>query len=130
MTSQQQNQGQESRVLYDLLALVLNLLQLQVPPTSLSFSDQSPASGRRRNPRTTISPAGFAWLMLGISVSLVLCGSVTFFIGFMLMPWVLGLFMLLYVAGIVSTVSMLGRSILRYAMAPLLPRKEQENLFD
>ncbi|KAK8529280.1 hypothetical protein V6N13_102214 [Hibiscus sabdariffa] len=123
MARQQQNQGQESRV-YDLLALVLNLLQLQVPPTSLSFSYQSPALA-------TISPAGFAWLMLGVSVSLVLCGSVTFFIGFMLMPWVLGLVMLLYVAGVVSTVSMFGRSVLRYAMAPLLPRKDiPGNLFN
>ncbi|GMI75137.1 hypothetical protein like AT1G27290 [Hibiscus trionum] len=123
MTRQQQNQGQQSRVLYDLLVLVLDLLQ--VHPTALSFPDQSPASERRPYPGTTslrrITPAGFAWLMLGISVSLVLCGWVTFLIGFMLMPWVLGLAM---VVGIVSTVSRLGRSILGYAMAPLLPRKD------
>ncbi|XP_039034255.1 uncharacterized protein LOC120170369 [Hibiscus syriacus] len=121
ITIHQQNQGHQSRVFDDLSALILNLLR--VPPPALSFSVQSPYSERRLYQRT-ISPAGFAWLMLGISVSLMFCGWVTFFIGLMLMPWVLGLAVLLYVAGIVSSVSMLGRSILCYAMAPLLPRKD------
>ncbi|OMO60530.1 hypothetical protein CCACVL1_24074 [Corchorus capsularis] len=128
MSRQQQNhrhQDQQSRVFYELSALVLNLLRS--PPTPMPFSDQSSVPVRRPHPpppstTTTISPAGFAWLMLGISVSLMLCGSVTFFIGFMLMPWVIGLVMVFYVAGIVSTVSMLGRSIFCYAMAP--PRKD------
>ena len=35
--------------------------------------------------------AGFALLLLGISVVLMLCGSMMFFIGLMLMPWVLKL---------------------------------------
>jgi hypothetical protein len=61
---------------------------------------------------------------LGISLALMLCGSVTFFIGFILMPWVLGLVMVFYVVGIISTLSMLGRSILCYATAPSTPRKE------
>ncbi|WRX13507.1 hypothetical protein QQP08_005994 [Theobroma cacao] len=130
MTRQQQNhlhQDQQSRVFYELSALVLSLLRS--PLTPMPFSDHSPAPARRPHPpststSTTISPAGFAWLMLGISVSLMLCGSVTFFIGFMLMPWILCLVMVFYVAGIVSTVSMLGRSILCYAMAPPSPRKD------
>lgn len=72
-----------------------------------------------------ISPAGFASLLLGVSLALMLCGSVTFFIGFMLMPWVLGLIMVFYVVGIISAVSMVGRSILCYVTAPpSLPRKE------
>ncbi|MBA0711490.1 hypothetical protein Golax_010665 [Gossypium laxum] len=126
MRRQQRNQGQQSRFFYELLALVPNLLRLPTMP--LPFSDQPAAPERSPLPRTasmtTIPPAGFAWLMLGISVSLMLCGSVTFFIGFMLMPWVLGLVMVCYVAGIVSTVSMLGRSILCYAMAPPSRRKD------
>ncbi|XP_022734386.1 uncharacterized protein LOC111287957 isoform X2 [Durio zibethinus] len=130
MGRQQQNhrhRDQQSRVFYELSALVLNLLRY--PPTPMPFEDQSRAPARRTHPpvtstKTTITPAGFAWLMLGISVSLILCGSVTFFIGFMLMPWVLGLVMVFYVAGIVSTVSMLGRSILCYAMAPPSPPKD------
>ncbi|KAE8723907.1 hypothetical protein F3Y22_tig00011547pilonHSYRG00025 [Hibiscus syriacus] len=103
MTIQQQNQGQQSRVFHDLSALVLNLLGVPPTATALFFSDQSPGSERRRYPRT-ITPAGFGWLMLGISVSMMFCGSITFFIGLMLMPWVVGLAIVLYVAGIVSTV--------------------------
>ncbi|XP_022776350.1 uncharacterized protein LOC111318009 [Durio zibethinus] len=130
MRRPQQNhrlQDQQSRVFYELSALLLNLLRL--PPKPMPFTEQSPSPTRPHPPTTSmattkISPAGFAWLMLGISVSLMLCGSVTFFIGFMLMPWVLGLVMVFYVAGIVSMVSMLGRSILCYAMASPSPRKE------
>lgn len=50
-------------------------------------------------------------------MALMLCGSVTFFIGFVLMPWVIGLIMVLYVAGIVTTLSDIGRSVLCYIMA-------------
>ncbi|KAJ7957538.1 Transmembrane protein [Quillaja saponaria] len=130
MTRRQQDQ--QSRVFYELSALVLNLLRS--PPTPISFSDQHPvvtpvmppvvSSSRRSQATNQISPAGFASLLLGISLSLMLCGSVTFFIGFILMPWVLGLVMVFYVAGIVSTLSILGRSILCCVTAPATPRKE------
>ncbi|KAK7306390.1 hypothetical protein VNO77_44328 [Canavalia gladiata] len=113
---------EQSRALYELSALVLNLIRS--PPTPLTFSDDVPAVPSRRSAQGQISPAGFASLLLGISVALMLCGSVTFFIGFMLMPWVLGLVMVFYVAGIVSTLSVLGRSILCYATAPPTPRKD------
>nr|KJB50356.1 hypothetical protein B456_008G165800 [Gossypium raimondii] len=134
MRRQEENrrhQDQQSRVFHELSALVLNLIRS--PP--MPFADQSPVPGWRSHPQylstTTISPAGYAWLMLGISVSLMLCGSVTFFIGFLLMPWVIGLFMVFYVAGIVSVISMLGRSILCYAMAPPpSPRKDIPDLVD
>ncbi|XP_022725913.1 uncharacterized protein LOC111282184 isoform X2 [Durio zibethinus] len=128
MRRQQQNhrhQDQLSRVFYELSALGLNLLRS--PPVPMPFADRPLDPETRPHPRSTSrtkTPAGFAWLMLGISVSLMLCGSVTFFIGFMLMPWVLGLLMVFYVAGIVSTVSVLGRSILCYVMAPPSPRKD------
>ncbi|GMI99785.1 hypothetical protein like AT1G27290 [Hibiscus trionum] len=117
------HQDQQSRVFNELSALVMNLLR---SPPPVPFTDQSSVSARRYNSLdvSTISPAGFAWLMLGISVSMMLCGSVTFFIGFMLMPWAIGLFMVFYVAGIVSAVSLLGRSILCYALAPPSPRKD------
>uniref|UniRef100_A0A5B6ZZ32 Transmembrane protein n=1 Tax=Davidia involucrata TaxID=16924 RepID=A0A5B6ZZ32_DAVIN len=96
-------QDQQSKVFYELSALILNILQS--PPTPIPFSDQAPVmptppsavSSSRRPPATAaapqISPAEFASLLLGISLALMLCGSVTFFIGFMLMPWVLGLVM-------------------------------------
>ncbi|XP_015894320.1 uncharacterized protein LOC107428312 [Ziziphus jujuba] len=121
-------QDQQSRVFYELSALVLNILRS--PPSPIPFSDHSPVtppppvSSTRRSPAAQISPAGFASLLLGISLALMLCGSVTFFIGFILMPWVLGLVMVFYVAGMISALSMLGRSILCYATAPSTPRKE------
>ena len=125
-------QDQESRVFYELSSLVLNILRS--PPSPGPFSDHSPAGppevpSSRRSPATQISPAGFASLLLGISLALMLCGSVTFFIGFFLMPWVLGLVMVFYVAGIISSLSMLGRSILCYATAPSTPRKEIPGTF-
>ncbi|XP_062110783.1 uncharacterized protein LOC133822458 [Humulus lupulus] len=119
-------QDQQSRVLYELSTLVLNILRS--PPSPIPFPDQSPEmpSARRSSSSAAsqITPAGFASLLLGISLALMLCGSVTFFIGFILMPWVLGLVMVFYVAGIVSTLSMLGRSIFCYATGPPQPRKD------
>ena len=115
-------EDQQSRVFCELSALVFNLLR-----TPLSLSDGRPAavvpvppsaSTCRRLPE--ISPAGFASLLLGISVALMLCGSLTFLIGFMMMPWVLGLVMVFYVAGVVSTLSVVGRSILCF----FTPRKD------
>ncbi|XP_057508187.1 uncharacterized protein LOC130791089 [Actinidia eriantha] len=128
-------QDQQSRVFCELSALILNILRS--PPAPIDFSDNStamrppppPVSSSRRRAAATppISPAGFASLLLGISLALMLCGSVTFFIGFMLMPWVLGLVMFFYVVGIVSSLSMLGRAILchsNHAVSPASPRKE------
>uniref|UniRef100_A0A5B7A255 Uncharacterized protein n=1 Tax=Davidia involucrata TaxID=16924 RepID=A0A5B7A255_DAVIN len=126
-------QDQQSRVFYELSALILNILRS--PPTPIPFSDDSPVmpapppavSYSRRPPATAapqISPAGFASLLLGISLALMLCGSVTFFIGFMLMPWILGLVMVFYLVGFISTLSMLGRAILCHTTSPASPRKE------
>ncbi|KAG2318857.1 hypothetical protein Bca52824_012070 [Brassica carinata] len=120
MRSQQREQ--DSRAFYDLSALVLSLLRS--PPMPISLPDHFPDSPmtRSRHHRSPsmahISPSGFASLLLGISVALMLCGSVTFFIGFLLLPWVLALIVVLYVAGIVSAISMAGRSILSYVLTP------------
>lgn len=125
-TQHQQQQDQHSRVFYELSALILSILRS--PPSPISYADQPSSvvsSSRRSSASAQITPAGFASLMLGISLALMLCGSVTFFIGFMLMPWVIGLAMVFYVAGIVSTLSVLGKSILCYVMPPpSSPRKE------
>ena len=124
--TRREHQDQQSRVLCELSALVFSLLRKPLPG-HLALPDGGPASvvpvppsasAYRRAPE--ITPAGFASLLLGISVALMLCGSVTFLIGFMLMPWVLGLVMVFYVAGIVSTLSLLGRSLLCF----LTPRKD------
>ncbi|XP_071693874.1 uncharacterized protein [Rutidosis leptorrhynchoides] len=122
MTRQSQHQDQQSKIFYELSALILNLIRY--PPAPIQFSGEvSPASRRqpRRAPLSQITPAGFASMLLGISLALMLCGSITFFIGFLLMPWVLGLVMLFYVAGIVSSISMLGRAI--FGHTPPSPRK-------
>lgn len=121
-----QHQDQQSRMFCELSSLVFNLLQSSTTP--LSFSDRAPivpvppseSPLRRSSAAGQITPAGFAALLFGISMALILCGSVTFFIGFMLMPWVIGLIMVFYVAGILSSLSILGRSILYYAA----PRKD------
>ncbi|XP_047973744.1 uncharacterized protein LOC125216151 isoform X2 [Salvia hispanica] len=110
------HQDHQSKVLYELSALVLNIIRS--PPT---------AAPRRRWDALSfqsMTPAGFASLLLGISLSLMLCGSVTFFLGFMLMPWVLGLVVFLYFVGIVSSISMIGRAILCHNPAPPSPTKE------
>ncbi|KAL1187612.1 hypothetical protein V5N11_031603 [Cardamine amara subsp. amara] len=124
MTIRRQRDQQQSRVFYDLSALVLNLLRS--PPMPISIPDQFPdPPARIRSPSSPsmahISPSGFASLLLGISVALMLCGSVTFFIGFLLMPWVLALIMVFYVAGIVSAISLVGRSVLCYVLTPPSP---------
>ncbi|KAF8090895.1 hypothetical protein N665_0462s0032 [Sinapis alba] len=111
---------ESSRAFYDLSALVLSLLRS--PPMPISLPDQFPDSvhplQHRYSPSTHITPSGFASLLLGISVALMLCGTVTFFIGFLLLPWVLALIMVFYVAGIVSAISMTGRSLLCYVLTP------------
>ncbi|XP_058192804.1 uncharacterized protein LOC131310036 isoform X2 [Rhododendron vialii] len=108
---------QQSRVYLELSALILNILR-SPPPTPAAPS----GSPSRRLPQ--ISPTGFASLLLGISLTLMLCGSITFFIGFMLMPWVLGLVMVLYVAGILSSLSIIGRAVLCHATSPAAQPKE------
>lgn len=125
MMQRQQGDGQSS-VFYELSSLVMNILR--TPPSSILFSDHSPftaaATSSRRPFPTQITPAGFASLLLGISLALMLCGSITFFIGFMMMPWVIGLVMFFYVAAVVSCLSMIGRSIFCYATASPAPRKD------
>ncbi|CAN1295180.1 hypothetical protein LINPERPRIM_LOCUS22744 [Linum perenne] len=124
----EQRQDQHSRAFYELSNMVFNLLRS--PPTQIPFSDQfaampPAAASRRRSPAAAkMTPAGFASLLLGVSLALMLCGSVTFFIGFILMPWVLGLVMVFYVAGIVSMIAMLGRWFLCFAAGPPPHRKD------
>ncbi|KAK6116607.1 hypothetical protein DH2020_049713 [Rehmannia glutinosa] len=122
MRSQQQNQQDYgSKSLYELSALVLNIIR--PPPPPIDFSDDTPRRRRSGPSFQQITPAGFASLLLGTSLTLMLCGSVTFFIGFVMMPWVLGLVMFLYFVGVVSSISMIGRAILCCNSAPPSPRK-------
>ncbi|KAK9751183.1 hypothetical protein RND81_02G248200 [Saponaria officinalis] len=120
--SQSSTHQQQSRVFHELSSLILNILRS--PPSSvIQFSDVAPPSPRRRRAVLPhqITPAGFASLMLGISLTLMLCGSVTFFLGFLLLPWVIGLVMVFYFVGLVSSISVIGRALLCYATSPLPP---------
>lgn len=131
-------QDQQSKVLEELSSLILNILRS--PPTPIEFYDDSlsatelsPSSSGRRmvvaGSMQQITPAGFASLLLGVSFALMLCGSVTFFIGFLMMPWVLGLVMVFYVAGIVYSLTMIGRAIFSHISSPSLPRKDFQRMF-
>ncbi|CAL9152733.1 uncharacterized protein LOC135680481 [Musa acuminata AAA Group] len=91
---------QQSRLVYELCALLLAALH--------SSPHDAPAT---LYPPGPVSPAGFASFLLGASLAMMLGGSLTFLIGFLLMPWVIGLLMLLYVVEIVSSLSGLGRAI-------------------
>ncbi|KAL3636471.1 hypothetical protein CASFOL_021018 [Castilleja foliolosa] len=104
MSQNQQDYG--SKILYELSSLAFNIIRSPDDNTSAHLRRPSALSFQQ------ITPAGFASLMLGTSLTLMMCGSVTFFIGFVMMPWVLGLVMILYVAGVISSISMIGRAIL------------------
>lgn len=100
-----------SRVLSELSSLVYNILR--APPLPFSFSDLlGPAVSLISYRTSQASPSAFASLFLGISVSLMLFGSVTFVIGFFLMPFVIGLVLLFYFVGLIHKLSELGSSIL------------------
>ncbi|GFP98993.1 hypothetical protein PHJA_002043200 [Phtheirospermum japonicum] len=106
-------QDQQIRVLYELCAMTIHILRS--PPLPVSFPNLSVLSSpppSSSSPPRQISPAAFGSLFIGISIALMLFGSVTFIIGFILMPLVITLVMLFYVAGFVSNLSEIGRAIL------------------
>ncbi|EPS57237.1 hypothetical protein M569_17583, partial [Genlisea aurea] len=90
-----------TKIFYELSALVFNVMR----PPHPSRSSDGPSFER-------ITPAGFACLLLGVSVALMLCGSVTFFLGFMLMPWVVGSVVFVYFVGVISSISVIGKAIM------------------
>ncbi|OEL34921.1 hypothetical protein BAE44_0004059 [Dichanthelium oligosanthes] len=69
--------------------------------SALLFTIVSPSPA----PAPGMSPAAAASMLLGASMALMLCGSVTFAIGLLLMPWVAGLALLFGFAGAVSNLS-------------------------
>lgn len=110
---------EEQSVLYELCAIALGMLRSPsqlVPGNSgrhRSAQGNRPVSSAEPGDRKSrISPTEFVSLMLGISVALMLSGSATFVIGFILMPWVIGMAMFLFFFGIVSYLSALGWSVL------------------
>ncbi|KNA11231.1 hypothetical protein SOVF_137090 [Spinacia oleracea] len=116
----------QTRVLHDLCSMIFNILRC--PPTitlpsPATFSPENASSSSiRRNTAQyypeQISPTAFACLFLGISLILMILGSVAFLIGFILMPWIIGLVLVFYFAGILSNLSYFGRSCLSWAFFP------------
>ncbi|KAM6573152.1 hypothetical protein CsatA_017232 [Cannabis sativa] len=127
----QQHHHHQSRVFYELSSMIFHILKS--PPLSNPFTNgrigttsSSPSSSSSSSSRVAStsssrqastfsqvsSPTAFASLFLGISLALMLFGSVTFVIGFFLMPLVMGLVLLFYAVEVLFNLSELGRSIL------------------
>ncbi|KEH21983.1 transmembrane protein, putative [Medicago truncatula] len=124
----QNEDDQQSKVLYELCSMIIHTLKFPLPSprystqhpySSTSIASSSSSSSSKRQPwwTTTLStspkdsPAAFASLFFGICVALMLFGSVTFLIGLLLLPWITLLVLVFYVAAFVSNLSLLGRFI-------------------
>ncbi|KAL6845930.1 hypothetical protein ACP4OV_023378 [Aristida adscensionis] len=103
-------EADQSRLFYELCALLLTILRA------------SP-EGARARPRQ-VSAAGVASMLLGASMALMLCGSVTFMLGFFLMPWVVGLGCVFLFVGFVTNISGIGRAILLWPAAAAASPKD------
>ncbi|KAK1410027.1 hypothetical protein QVD17_36559 [Tagetes erecta] len=105
-----------SRVLYQLFSMITNILGS--PPLPIPFPNRftgitvgsSSSATPLRPPQ--VSPIGFAGLFIGISIAMMLFGSAVFVIGFMLMPLVVALVMLFYLARVVSSLSYLASVVI------------------
>ncbi|CAM0952263.1 unnamed protein product [Alopecurus aequalis] len=94
-------EARQSRMLYELSALLLTILR---PP-----GDEGPRQ---------VSAAGVASMLLGASMALMFCGSLTFMLGFFLMPWVLGLACVFLFVGFLTNLSSgIGRAVLCWPAA-------------
>ncbi|PKA61358.1 Squamosa promoter-binding-like protein 16 [Apostasia shenzhenica] len=113
----------QSGVLHELGSFVLSTLRFPLATIHSAGSDEFAPAPRLPLPRALaatgrlppLSPAGLVSLLLGISLTLMLCGSVTFVIGFMMMPWVMAMVMFLYFCGIISSVSSLWKALIGLA---------------
>lgn len=101
---QQQEDEDQNRVFYELCTMIIHILGSQPFPSNFPslFATASLSS----------SPATFASLFLGISLALMVFGSVIFVIGLVLLPCVVGLVILFYFVDGVSNLSCLGRAFL------------------
>ncbi|GAY57984.1 hypothetical protein CUMW_183600 [Citrus unshiu] len=106
---QEEEQRLSSSSIYYVCYMIIHLLKPF--PNSLLLSGLS-SSSRQRSPLglTQVSPAAFASLFLGVSLALMLFGSITFVIGFILMPWIVAFVFLFYLAGFFSKLSDLAQS--------------------
>uniref|UniRef100_A0A0E0JNY9 Uncharacterized protein n=1 Tax=Oryza punctata TaxID=4537 RepID=A0A0E0JNY9_ORYPU len=109
-----------SRLIRELCALLVTIISPSASTAAARAQAQAPAT---RSPG--MSPAAAASMLLGASMALMLCGSVTFAIGFLLMPWVAGIALLFGLAAAVSTLSsgVFGKA----ASSPSRPGSSDDN---
>ncbi|XP_058759962.1 uncharacterized protein LOC131633268 [Vicia villosa] len=123
----QEEGDQQSKILYDLVSMIINTLKLpplpfplSTPyPSSYSSTSSSSSSSKRQPWWMTIllkfpydSPAVLVSLFLCIYLALMLFGSVIFLTGLLLLPWITVLVVVFYAAAFVSNVSFMGRFFL------------------
>ncbi|XWS32626.1 hypothetical protein CRYUN_Cryun22dG0006500 [Craigia yunnanensis] len=108
---------QQSREIYELCSMIIQILKspplLPIPIPISRDPSSSSSSSSRPHPQVTfsqVSPTAFACLLLGISLALMLFGSVIFIIGFILMPWVIGLVFVFHFVCVFASLSELWRS--------------------
>ncbi|PWA43202.1 hypothetical protein CTI12_AA535600 [Artemisia annua] len=94
----------QTRVIQDLSSLLLTILRH--PDDNMTSSSSQ-----------KISNSGLVWLMMGVSLALMVCGSLSFCIGFLLMPWVFFLVVLFYIVGVVSSFVVVFRAVFCHAFA-------------
>uniref|UniRef100_A0ACD5VMJ0 Uncharacterized protein n=1 Tax=Avena sativa TaxID=4498 RepID=A0ACD5VMJ0_AVESA len=94
--------GHDARLIRDLCTLLITI----IAPVAAAVA---PADARRAGPTgrplSGMSVAGAVPMLLGVSMALMLCGTMTFTIRSLLMPWVAGVALLFGLAGVVSTLS-------------------------
>ncbi|KAI3799282.1 hypothetical protein L1987_34575 [Smallanthus sonchifolius] len=109
------DQDDGSRVLYQLFSMIVNILgspPLPIPfPFPTTYTSATVASSSSA-PSPQVSPIGFAGLFIGISFAMMLFGTAIFVIGFMLMPLIIALVMLFYLARVVSNLSYLASIVI------------------
>ncbi|XP_020697737.1 uncharacterized protein LOC110110548 [Dendrobium catenatum] len=130
---------QQSKLIDELCALIFALLRsphLFFPSASTPSRTLRPCGGAvaalfRPQQRSQFTPMGFVSLLLGASLALILCGSVTFVLGCILMPWIIGVLMFSYFVEVISSLSEIGKAVLcLFEPAPLrTPAKEVSDQF-
>ncbi|KAJ3688609.1 hypothetical protein LUZ61_017773 [Rhynchospora tenuis] len=93
-----------SRLINDLCTVVVTL----ITPTRASHVPSRVEDSSRES---HVTPGAIVSLLFGASFAMMICGSVTFVLGFMLMPWVIGFVMLLCFAGFVSYLGFIWRGV-------------------
>ncbi|EEE70017.1 hypothetical protein OsJ_29949 [Oryza sativa Japonica Group] len=106
-------EADQSRAMYELCALLLTVLR--------AWPEEGGGRGAAAWPGQ-VTAAGLASMLLGPSVALMLFGSVTFMLGFFLMPWVIGLACVFLLVGFVTNLSVIWRAILWPASCSSSPK--------